>query len=185
MSRWKKWWPFRFRRGERKVPVNVSTSEPHPEMGASTALAAPGDPFREIEHIMHRWWGDPFGEFPLPASFFADVSPARFAPAVDLVDEGSHLRVSAELPGVARDDLRVEVEDDVLTIRGEKRHEASSREEGVYRVERSFGSFVRTLPLPPDVDAARAEATYSDGVLNVRLPKTEAATPTHRRIRVE
>ncbi len=103
-------------------------------------------------------------------------------PAVDIVEQGDDLVIRAELPGVARDDIEVRVEDNTLVLSGERKREKECDEEQAYRVERSYGSFVRSFRLPKTVDAAKIAASYQNGVLEVRLPKAEEARP--RRIQI-
>lgn len=103
----------------------------------------------------------------------------RWVPAMDLVETDDHLVLRADLPGLSRDDVEIEIEDRVLTVSGERRKEDEERTEGHYRVERAFGSFSRSLTLPDGVDADRVAAGFDDGVLEVRIPKPEERKP-HR-----
>lgn len=101
----------------------------------------------------------------------------RWIPAMDLVEEGDHYVLRADLPGVPEDDVNIEVEDNVLTISGERKSEQEDRKEGYYRVERAVGKFSRSLTLPEGVDPDRIEAQFEDGVLTVRIPKPEERKP--------
>lgn len=103
----------------------------------------------------------------------------RFAPATDLVETDSHYVLRADLPGVSEDDINVELNDNVLTISGERKSEREERKGGYYRVERSSGSFRRSVRLPDGVDADAIEATFDRGVLEVSVPKPEQRKP-HR-----
>ena len=103
----------------------------------------------------------------------------RWVPAMDLVETGDHLVLRADLPGLEQDDVEIEVKDGVLTVSGERKAEHEEKSEGFYRVERSFGTFSRSLTLPKGVDASRVEAEFDKGVLEVRIPKPEEAKP-HR-----
>jgi HSP20 family protein len=96
-------------------------------------------------------------------------------PALDVEETDDAVIVRAELPGMQPEDFTVEATADRLTIRGEKRLEREHRGRSFYRLERRYGAFVRTVPLPSQVNPDRVEASYSDGVLTVTLPKTEAA----------
>jgi HSP20 family protein len=116
-------------------------------------------------------------------SFF-DTPPAqsggplrRWHPAMDLVEGEDHFVLRADLPGVAEDDVKVELEDNVLTVSGERRHEAEVKKGGFIRVERATGVFSRTLTLPEGVDADAVEASFDKGVLEVRIPKPEQRKP--------
>jgi HSP20 family protein len=97
----------------------------------------------------------------------------RWTPAVDLVEDDEHYVLTADLPGVAEQDVDVEVEDRILTISGERRSEHEARKDGYRRVERASGRFVRTLRLPRGVDADGIDARFDNGVLDVRIPKPE------------
>jgi HSP20 family protein len=103
----------------------------------------------------------------------------RWVPAVDVVETDENLVLRADLPGLSKDDVAIEVKDDVLTITGERRAENEDKAEGYYRVERSFGRFSRSLTLPQGVDANAIDADFSDGVLEVRIPKPKERKP-HR-----
>jgi HSP20 family protein len=98
-------------------------------------------------------------------------------PAMDLVDTEDDLVLRADLPGMSEDDLRIEIKDGVLTIAGERRAEHEKRGEGFHRVERSFGSFSRSLSLPEGVNPKRVAADFKDGVLEVRIPKPDGTKP--------
>ena len=160
-----KWNPFKFRR--------KTTGEGG---DGNTALAT-ADPFR----LMQEGSGDGFQM----ERWFGDFSRGVFQPRVDVVDEGDAVRISADLPGMERKDVEVLVEDDVLVVRGEKKLESTREEKGCYRVERTFGSFQRMVPLPEDVDAEHAEARFDKGVLTLRLPKRPGETPDARRIEIK
>lgn len=94
-----------------------------------------------------------------------------WTPQVEVFERGESLVVRAELPGLSRDDVDVEVDDDALIIRGERHSDVEDEQEGYYRSERSYGSFYRAIPLPDNVDANQCNATFKDGVLEVTLPK--------------
>ena len=93
-------------------------------------------------------------------------------PRVDVVDEGDALRVSAELPGMDRDDVDVTIEEDRIVLQGEKMQESETEEKGCYRVERTFGEFERVIPLPAGVDSHKADQRFENGTLTIRLPKS-------------
>jgi HSP20 family protein len=105
------------------------------------------------------------------------------APETDVVETEKEIRVVTEMPGLRPDDVEVDVENNVLTIRGEKREERTEGEGGKYHLaERRYGTFARSFVLPRDVDAERIEAAFDQGVLTVRIPKSERAQ--RRRIQV-
>ena len=106
----------------------------------------------------------------------------RWMPAMDLVETEEHFVLRADLPGLAEDDVTVELQDGVLTVAGERRAEHESREEGFYRLERATGSFSRSLTLPDGVDPDAIAASFDRGVLEVRIPKPEQRKP--RRVEI-
>ena len=101
----------------------------------------------------------------------------RWIPPMDLVETDDHFVLRADLPGLSEDDVSIEMEDNVLTISGERKAEHEDRKEGYYRVERASGTFARSLTLPEGVDADAVAATFDKGVLEVRIPKPEERKP--------
>ena len=101
----------------------------------------------------------------------------RWIPPMDLVETEGHYVLRADLPGLGEDDISIEVENNVLTISGERKAEHEQEGEGYYRVERAFGTFQRALTLPDGVDPDGVEARFDKGVLEVRVPKPEETKP--------
>ena len=97
-----------------------------------------------------------------------------WSPLIEVTDSGNGLEVTAELPGMNKNDVKLECTNEGLIIQGEKRHTGGSNEGGVYRSERTFGRFYRTIALPEGIDTNSAKAEFKDGVLTVRLPYTES-----------
>jgi len=133
------------------------------------------EPFRELSSLqteMNRLFNAAF-----------DTSPAgnggnrRWAPAMDLLETEAHFVLRADLPGMTESDVNIELEDNVLTVSGERKAEREEKREGFYRVERAFGSFSRSLTLPKGVDAEAVTAGFDNGVLEVRIPKPEQRKP--------
>ena len=118
------------------------------------------------------------------ASRLGQADQTLWSPRVDVRQRGDDLVIRADLPGVKREDVHVEVEHDVLTIRGERREEHEEEGEGFYRSERSYGRFHRALPLPEGVNADQREATFKDGVLEITLPAPKPQEQRARRIEV-
>jgi HSP20 family protein len=112
-----------------------------------------------------------------------DSASAAWVPPVDIFEEADSIRILAEVPGVKPEDVKISVEDNVLTIHGQKQQVAEERTERVHRYERTYGAFERTFTLPATVDAANIKAQYENGVLTITLPKVEKAKP--RQIQVE
>jgi HSP20 family protein len=106
----------------------------------------------------------------------------RWVPAMDLLETADHFVLRADLPGMTEDDVKIELEDSVLTVSGERKAEHEDRQEGFYRVERAFGSFSRSLTLPKGVNADAVTASFDNGVLEIRIPKPEESKP--RRISI-
>ena len=101
----------------------------------------------------------------------------RWIPAMDLVETSDDFVLRADLPGLTEDDVNIELEDNVLTVSGERKSEREERKKGYYRVERASGSFSRTLTLPDGVDPEGVQANFERGVLEVRIPKPEQRKP--------
>ncbi len=100
-----------------------------------------------------------------------------WTPPVDIYETDDALVLKAELPGVSKDDVSLEIHNNTLILRGERKHEAEVKEGDYYRAERAYGTFQRSFVLPTLVDQDQVQATYTDGVLELRLPKSEAAKP--------
>jgi HSP20 family protein len=137
------------------------------------------DPFRDILSLqdrLNRAFSDPM------TRLASAEAVGNWFPAVDIREEPDAVVLSAELPGMNRDDIEVKVENGTITLRGEKKQEKEVNSDGAYRLERYFGSFARSFVLPTTIDADTIKATYKDGVLEVVLPKADGARP--RRITI-
>ncbi|MGA2453060.1 MAG: Hsp20/alpha crystallin family protein [Solirubrobacteraceae bacterium] len=108
----------------------------------------------------------------------------RWIPAMDLVEEGERYVLRADLPGLSESDVNVELDDNVLTISGQRRSEHEDRKDGYYRIERASGSFSRSLTLPDGIDPESINAHFENGVLEVRIPKPEERKPRRVAINV-
>jgi HSP20 family protein len=111
------------------------------------------------------------------------ASPQRWVPAMDLVEAEDHFVLKADLPGLGEEDVSIEIQDNTLTISGERKSEHEERQRGWYRVERSSGRFSRSLTLPEGVDPEGVSAEFDRGVLEVRIPKPEQRKP--RRVAIK
>jgi HSP20 family protein len=122
-------------------------------------------------------------------SFFRnDDAPAglsMWTPAVDVIERELEYEVRMELPGVRKDDVKITIENNALTIRGDKKQQSPEQEKDFRRIERSYGPFQRTFSLPTTVRAEKIEAAVVDGVLTVRLPKAEEARPKEIEVKVK
>jgi HSP20 family protein len=142
------------------------------------------EPTRELSSLqgeMNRLFNS-FFEAPGQAGNGGMGMANRWMPAMDLVEEDEHYVLRADLPGMKEDDVRIELENNVLSVSGERKHESADTGKGFYRIERASGSFSRTLTLPEGVDAEAIAASFEDGVLELRIPKPEQRKPHRVRI---
>lgn len=142
------------------------------------------DPFRELASMqdrMSRVLGDMYGRR-------ADdelMARGAWLPPVDIFENEQHeVVLKAELPGLTRDEIDVRVENNTLTIKGERKREANVSDEQYHRVERSYGAFSRSFSLPPTVDAEKVKAEFRDGILSVTLPTKEESKPRQIQVKV-
>ena len=153
----------------------------------STSGISPFSFMKRFGEEMDRLFGDfsPGRNWIPPA--LAEVTGANWAPQVEMFERDGELVVRADLPGLKKDDVKVEFTDDGLTIEGERRSEEEEKGEGYYRSERSYGKFFRRLPLPEGVKADNASATFRDGVLEVTMeaPRHEQRKPRKLEIQGE
>jgi HSP20 family protein len=119
---------------------------------------------------MTRFFDDPFMRLGRMAD---DDSMGMWNPAVDLYEKDDHFVIKAELPGVDKNDIKVDLKDRVLTLSGERTYDHEVNEENYYRKERSYGKFQRAFRLPADVDSDKIKAEFKDGVLQVEVPKPD------------
>jgi HSP20 family protein len=149
----------------------------------TTQAPARWDPFREIEPLGSLRLGRPLSS--LLEELFGEraARSGRWLPAVDVHESDASYTLSVELPGARREDLEVDVQDDRLTIRGEKRSEREEKKERSHVMERSYGSFSRSFSLPADAVADRIQAKFEGGVLTIEIPKTREAKPKQVAIR--
>ena len=142
------------------------------------------DPMRELSALqsrVNRVLEDTFGT---PLHRGEQPGAGAWAPAVDIFETAGEIVLKAEVPGIARDQVHVEVNDGVLSLRGERKFEKEVKEENYHRVERAYGAFHRSFTLPDSVDPEKVRATLSDGVLEVRLGKREQAKPKQIQVKV-
>jgi HSP20 family protein len=154
----------------RKVPARPEPAQRTlvPRASAPAALASPFGVMRRFADEMDRLFDD-FRTSLFPRLDFPKME-AAWAPPVEVSERGGQLVVRAELPGLAKKDVRVEVGEDALTIQGERRHEREEKRKGFFRSERSYGSFFRQIPLPEGIDPGSAKAVFKDGILEVTMP---------------
>jgi len=143
------------------------------------------DPFKEMQEMQNRL-SSFFGRMPMRRGDGPEesVTAAEWAPLVDIIEDDREYLVKAELPEVKKEDVKVSVENGVLTIRGERRFEKEQKDKKYHRVERGYGSFVRSFTLPDVADADKVTAEFKDGVLRVHLPKSERAKTKQIEVKV-
>ena len=124
-----------------------------------------------------------FSDFARPESEQETLAMGNFIPPVDVYEDEQQLVLKLEVPGIKQEDLDVQVENQTLTVKGERKFEKSEKEENFHRIERRYGSFTRTFTLPQTVDAGSVKANYEQGVLTIALAKKEAAKP--KQVQVE
>jgi HSP20 family protein len=107
----------------------------------------------------------------------AELEYGTWSPAVDLREEEGQYVIEADMPGMKREDIEIHVENNVLSIRGERKFEAESQKETYHRIERAYGRFTRSFTLPSRVEAEKISATYRDGILQLVVPKAEESKP--------
>ena len=112
------------------------------------------------------------------------MTVTEWAPSVDITEDEKEYLVKADLPEVKKEDVKVTVENDVLTITGERKFEKEEKEKKYHRIERAYGHFLRSFSLPDFVDGSKVSADFKDGVLKVHLPKTEKAKPKAVEVKV-
>jgi len=140
------------------------------------------DPWREIDDLFHRYTRA-VGS-PRPAGE-ASTAPGDWSPQVDIAETDKEFVIKAEIPEVKKEDVKVTVENGVLTIRGERKQETEEKGKKFHRVERHYGSFTRSFTLPDNVDAAHIKASFKDGMLGLQIQKTAEAKPKSIEVKVE
>jgi len=138
----------------------------------------PWNPFREMDN------------FSKEMSNFFDFSPFRFfsgmnPPRIDVYQTEKNVIVKAEIPGIAKEDLNVYIDEDSIKLSGQSKRDNEYKDENIYRTERYYGSFSRTIPLPAEVKAEQATAEYKDGILSITVPKAEPSKIKGKRINIQ
>ncbi len=141
-------------------------------------------PIHALHKQMDRLWDDFFDGFDLAPFGRSAQDRAGLAPRIDVSERAKDYQFSAELPGVAEQDVEVNLADGMLTIKGEKKSENSEEKDHYLRTERRFGSFQRSFSLPSDIDEDKVKAIFKDGVLTVTVAKNKTAKSATKRIEV-
>ena len=143
------------------------------------------DPFEDVEELqsrINRMFEDSFGCGLNPEN---DFSSCAWKPPVDIYEADNRIVLSAELPGVGKDDISIEIKDNILTLRGERKANKNIQGKNIYRQERSFGAFQRSFNLQQNIQPKLIKATFKDGVLDIEIPKPEAEPPKQITVKVE
>jgi len=143
------------------------------------------NPFKELEEMEKRLSGY-FGRTPTPAGTDKKeaITVAEWSPLVDISEDDKEYVIKAELPEMKKEEIKINVHDDVLAISGERQYEKEEKGKKYHRVERAYSSFLRSFTLPEDADSSKVNAEYKDGVLKVHLPKSEKAKPKAIEVKV-
>ena len=143
------------------------------------------NPFKELEDMENRL-STLFGRAPVKRNGERKeaMTVAEWAPLVDITEDEKEYLIKAELPEVKKEDVKVSVQDDVISISGERKSEKEEKDKKYHRVERAYGSFYRSFTLPEDADGGKVAAEFKDGMLKVRLPKSENAKPKSIEVKV-
>jgi HSP20 family protein len=142
------------------------------------------EPAREISTLrdrMDRMFSEAFGR---AWGSEEGLATGVWVPPVDVFETGDSIVLKADLPEVDKNDVDISVQNNMLTIRGERKREHETKEKDFYRMERSYGTFSRSFSLPPTVDAEKIDAGFADGVLTLTLPKREGSKPKQIKVKV-
>ena len=142
-------------------------------------------PFEDIERRFEDFFHHPFPMMGAPWMSRWAERAEEVSPSVDIYEEGGEVVLKAEIPGMKKEDIHVDINDRTVTVSGEKRKEEKIERKDYVHLERSYGSFVRSFQLPSEVQTDKAKAVFKDGVLDVRVPKTEEAARKARTVVVE
>jgi HSP20 family protein len=142
-------------------------------------------PFFSLQREMNRIFDDFFQGWDVAPFAGSGVHPGRFHPSIDVKESEKEISVKVELPGLEEKDVEVLLDNETLTIRGEKKEEKEDKGKNHYHVECSYGSFHRVIPLPASIDQKKVQAQFKNGILSVTLPKTEEASTKGKKIPIK
>ena len=144
-----------------------------------------GNPLGALTQEMHRLFDDFRSRFDIEPFGFSRGEIGAFMPSVDVTEDDKEVRITSEVPGIDEKDIDITLSKDSVTIKGEKKQEAEDKGKDCHRIERSYGSFQRTVPLPAEIDQDKVQAEFKKGILKITLPKTAAAQMVHKKIEVK
>jgi HSP20 family protein len=143
------------------------------------------NPFGELDEVQNRLGSLFGGRFPRPGNGNGGLKLADWAPQVDITEDDKEYLVKADLPEMKREEIKVNVVEGVLSVSGERKAEKEEKNKKVHRIERSYGSFMRSFTLPEDANGAKVAAEFKDGVLKVHLPKSPVAKSNAIEVKVQ
>lgn len=143
------------------------------------------NPFRELDEVQNRLGSFFGGTFPRFGNGNGGLKLADWSPQVDITEDDKEYLVKADLPEMKKEEIKVNVEDGVLSVSGERKTEKEEKNKKFHRTERSYGTFLRSFTLPDDADGAKVAAEFKDGMLKVHLPKNTVVKPKAIEIKVE
>jgi len=151
----------------------------------SPAAREEDHPFFSLQRDMNRLFDSFFRDLDVSPSGPWETGMETFSPSIDVREDEKEIVVKAELPGVEDKDVEVLLSGNALTLKGEKREEKEEKEKGYYHMERRYGAFSRVIPLPEGVETEKAEASYKNGILTIRVPRKESAIETGKKIPIK
>ncbi len=163
-----------------KQPIKTEEKPAAPQRGLSAFESLRSEIDRLFDDFTPTFWHRPFAGLPFEKAFSTIASPA-----VDLVEKNGGYEITAELPGIDAGNVDVKVANGILTIKGEKQESKEEKDKEYHLSERRYGTFQRSFQLPSSVDAARIEASFTNGVLTVKLPKSTEAQNNERKIAIK
>lgn len=179
LNKWAPWNWFRKEQEEQQTPPSL----PAPRNDLPVA-GGPVSPMQQLHREIDRLFDNVFQGFglhaPLKPHWTSDW-PGMLKPALDIQETDKQYQITIEVPGVDEKDIEITLDNDILTVRGEKRQEQEKKEGSFHRVERSYGSFQRSLNLPGNADQESVKAAYSNGVLTITIGKREVSAPRQGR----
>lgn len=159
----------------KRNPLSLAKTEP------ASALS----PFEEFERRFEDFFRRPFSLMEAPWWTRWPALAGEVSPTADIYEEGGDIVVKAEIPGMKKEEIHVDINEKTMTLSGEKKKEEKVEKKDYVRIERAYGSFARTFHLPAEVQTDKARATFKDGVLEVRVPKTAEAASRTRKVTIE
>lgn len=156
------------------IPWKREITDPRTQQNENSILALRND----FDKLFQEFFDHPFGFLNNPLATFQPSD--QFFPNIDLSETEKQIKITAELPGMEPEDINLELSDDSISIQGKKEFKEEEKSEHYYHMERSYGTFYRTIPLSAQINADKVEASYKKGVLTVTLPKKKTAQAKNR-----